>query len=504
MSSNLHFIIIGAGDRGFRYAKAVTTATDGIVAAVADPDKFRCQNLGENFIWGKGGHSKEGQSFSGWQEFVEYETERRRREHNGEAVPPGVDGAFVCVLDEMHKEVVTGLGPLKLHIMCEKPLASNLQDCIDIYNTLRPTQESRIFSVGHVLRYSPHNVMLRKLLVEDRVIGDIGSVVHTEPVGFWHFAHSYVRGNWRRFQKTGPSLLTKCCHDIDILLWILCSPAKAESGQPHLPEDISSSGGLQFFKKSRKPAAAGNATNCMKCPLKDQGCHFSAQRIYLGDKHEGLGTGNLDWPVKAVVPDIEGFGTTDDRVAAMTRALQEDYESGTLSATDIHSRNWYGRCVFEADNDVCDEQFVTISWPETATMPAKRATFHMVPHTAKICERYSNYYGEHGEVYADSHRIIVKNFLTGETSEFHPPIEESGHGGGDLGITRQFVTACDNVKNRGWRAEDAQKKIIRCTLEEALRSHAVCFAAEEARLGKKVVNWGEFWDNEVVPKLKSF
>jgi hypothetical protein len=39
-------------------------------------------------------------------------------------------------------------------------------------------------------------MLLRKLVLQDRVVGDILSVVHTEPVGWWHFTHSYVRGNW--------------------------------------------------------------------------------------------------------------------------------------------------------------------------------------------------------------------------------------------------------------------------------------------------------------------
>lgn len=113
-------------------------------------------------------------------------------------MPPGVDAAFICVLDEMHKEVIVGLKPLGLHIMCEKPLATTLADCVEIYRAMLPDypwnkQPERIFSIGHVLRYSPHNIMLRKLLLEDRVIGDVLSINHTEPVGWWHFTHSYVR-----------------------------------------------------------------------------------------------------------------------------------------------------------------------------------------------------------------------------------------------------------------------------------------------------------------------
>lgn len=127
---------------------------------------------------------------------MRWELERRKRAENGESVPEGVDGVFVCVQDQMHREVVVGLAPLRLHIMCEKPLATSLDDCVAIYRSLLSGQEAnqeKIFSIGHVLRYSPHNMLLRKLLVEEKVIGDVMSINHTEPVGWWHFAHSYVR-----------------------------------------------------------------------------------------------------------------------------------------------------------------------------------------------------------------------------------------------------------------------------------------------------------------------
>ena len=104
---------------------------------------------------------------------------------------------FVCTLDQMHAEIITGLAPLKLHIMSEKPLATTLNDCVDIYSSRLPKDSASpptsLFAIGHVLRYSPHNMLLRRLLLEDEVIGDVTSVEHTEPVGWWHFSHSYVR-----------------------------------------------------------------------------------------------------------------------------------------------------------------------------------------------------------------------------------------------------------------------------------------------------------------------
>lgn len=177
------FLIIGAGSRGQNYAAAIDSVSNGVVAAVAEPLKFKREYLGRAHIWGDGSPA-EGQSFHDWRQFFAYEQDRRRRAASGEEnVPEGVDGVFVCVLDEMHREVIVGLAPLGLHIMCEKPLACSLQDCIDMYKAMRSSQSTKIFSIGHVLRYSPHNIMLRKLLIEERVIGEISSAVHTEPVG---------------------------------------------------------------------------------------------------------------------------------------------------------------------------------------------------------------------------------------------------------------------------------------------------------------------------------
>jgi predicted dehydrogenase len=195
--SPVRILVIGAGSRGSQYSRCVAQSTNAIVVAVAEPIASKRQRLGSRYIWGNNAPSP-GQSFSDWREFFEYEQDRRARAARGENVPEGVEAAFICVLDELHKEVIVGLKPLGLHIMCEKPLATTLGDCVEIYKAMLPdlpgtTQPSKIFSIGHVLRYSPHNMLLRKLLLEERVIGDVLSVNHTEPVGWWHFTHSYVR-----------------------------------------------------------------------------------------------------------------------------------------------------------------------------------------------------------------------------------------------------------------------------------------------------------------------
>ncbi|KAI0815490.1 NAD(P)-binding protein [Xylaria sp. FL0064] len=501
-------LVVGAGSRGRTYARCSLQSSNGVIAAVADPDDYKRQDFGSKFVWGKTTPPPDGTSFRNWREFVAWETDRRKRQEAGETVPEGVDAAFICVRDEMHHDAILALAPLGLHIMCEKPLATTLEDCTGIYRTLALLQTAKVFSIGHVMRYSPHNMMLRKLLLEDNVIGDILSVHHTEPVGFWHFSHSYVRGNWRKESITAPSLLTKSCHDIDILLWLMCSPAPGRHAPEHLPASVASSGSLQFFRKSRKPKAAGNATNCLSCPAEPD-CLYSSKRIYISPKHQGVETGNVRWPVSIVLPDIESFGGDLDKAkAAMLEKLAEDYDESTPQEV-IDGKNWFGRCVFESDNDVCDEQVVVMTWEDdplpdsngtktaNSARGAKQATFHMIAQTKKQCQRYTYVYGTEGEIYADSKTITIEDFKTGETKTYQPKLESLGHGGGDHGLTRQFVLAVDRVKNGGWKAEDAQQEFIGCSLEEIIRSHAMVFAAEEARRTRRTVDWKAWWDKNV-------
>ena len=190
------FLVIGAGSRGNAYARAVKESTKGLITAVAEPHGFQRRSFGRRYIWGEN-DPKEGQEFCGWREYLDYELQRRRRAESRKDVPMGIDGIFVCTLDTMHEEIIIAFAPLNLHIMSEKPLATTMQSCMNIYRALRPNgtanSPEKVFSVGHVLRYSPHNMLLHELVVEERVIGDVISIEHTEPVGWWHFSHSYVR-----------------------------------------------------------------------------------------------------------------------------------------------------------------------------------------------------------------------------------------------------------------------------------------------------------------------
>lgn len=520
-SKRPRFLVIGAGSRGNSYARAVTAVTSGIIHSVSETDDFKRREFGKNFIWGSEGGPTEGQEFGDWQEWLAWEQERRRKKEAGEGDEHvGVDGVFVCTLDESHAEILRAIAPLQLHILCEKPLATSLKDCMSIYDALLPdgpkSTPKKVFSIGHVLRYSPHNTLLRKLLLTDSVIGEIVSLEHTEPVGWWHFSHSYVRGNWRRETPEGVgSLLTKSCHDIDFILWLLCSPPPgATLDYPHhAPKSISSMGSLTHFRRSRKPAKAGDATNCLTCPA-ERDCVYSSLNIY---RDINLANRKTRWPLGILCPDIEDTYSTSGKSAAeslLLRALSEDYDKSTTPDSEIASRPWFGRCVYESDNNTNDDQVVTILWdddplPDTSLPQstrlhgrgAKTATFHMIAPTESQCDRRGRVYGSKGELTYDSFTISVFDFATRSTTTYDvpkvPEAESKAHGGGDYGLARGFVSAVEAVERDGWGVERAQGEFVGCTLEEVVRSHAVVFAAEEARREEKVVRWKEWWEGKV-------
>lgn len=119
------------------------------------------------------------------------------------------------------------------HVFCQKPLATTLDDCLAMRDAWRETD--RHFVIGFTLRYSPHYRRLKEL-VSEGAIGDIVSVDLTETLGFNH--GGYIMGDWRRLkQNAGSHVLEKCCHDIDILNWLVESRAAR----------VASFGGLNFF-----------------------------------------------------------------------------------------------------------------------------------------------------------------------------------------------------------------------------------------------------------------
>jgi len=70
-------------------------------------------------------------------------------------------------------------------------------------------------SIITVLRYSEYTKALSDI-VHKNALGDLVNIVLVEPVGYYHFAHSFVRGNWGVQRESSFVLMTKSCQSVSI------------------------------------------------------------------------------------------------------------------------------------------------------------------------------------------------------------------------------------------------------------------------------------------------
>ncbi len=146
---------------------------------------------------------------------------------------PSVDWVMIASWNCFHKEQTIAAFEADKDVFCQKPLATNLEDCLEMHRAWQ--RSGRMFTIGFTLRYSPHYRTIRRLLDEGRV-GDIISMEFNECLGFNH--GGYIMGDWRRLTKyAGTHLLEKCCHDIDLANWFVGSRSSR----------VASFGGLDFF-----------------------------------------------------------------------------------------------------------------------------------------------------------------------------------------------------------------------------------------------------------------
>ena len=306
-------------------------------------------------------------------------------------------------------------------------MSNNEEECRRIVQTAERT--GRALAVCHVLRYTPFYMTL-KSLIDRGEVGEITAVNQIENVGYWHQAHSFVRGNWRSTGETSPMILQKSCHDMDILLWLMGKNCRR----------VQSFGSLRHFTPDHAPAGAPE--RCLDgCPHA-QSCPYYAPALYLDMTRTG-------WPVDVITTDLSEEGRR--------KALAEGP---------------YGRCVYRCDNDVVDRQVVNLEFEGGAV-----ATFTMTAFSADF-SRQLKIFGTEGQITADmgTRQIILHRF--GEEKQQIPILEDtegSGHGGGDFGILRDFLEV---IRNGGES---------RTSAAVSLQSHLICFAAEKSRTEHIVV-----------------
>ena len=408
-------VIIGGGGRGTIYASHILEMKDKVeVVAIAEPRDYFRNRIGDIF------NLPPYRRLSDWHDLIK--------------MGKIADAVIIATQDRMHLEPALACAELKYHIMIEKPIAPTLEECRQIVNATN--RNGVMMAVCHVLRYSNYTRTLKRL-IDQGVVGKVMTVQHLEPVGHWRYAHSYVRGNWRKTEESSPILLAKSIHDLDWISYIVDSEC----------DSISSYGSLMFFTKENRPEDA--ADRCLECPL-EKDCAYSAPRFYIN----------------RIKQNIKG--------AYVESVVENPTEERMLEALKTSP---YGRCVFACDNDVVDHQVVNMNFKNGAT-----AVFTLAG-CSKYGDRRTTVFGSRGELFGDGDKLFYYNYLNGETRniEIPPWISTDRHGGGDYNLLESFAKAI---------AENDPSYIV-TGADVSLKTHTEVFAAEKSRLEKRMIHLEE-------------
>lgn len=343
------------------------------------------------------------------------------------------DVLFICTQDKQHYEHTMKALDAGYDIVLEKPVSPDIGECLAIEK--KALELGRKIDVCHVLRYT-NFYNKTKEVIDSGVLGDIIAIEMIENVGYWHYAHSYIRGDWRNTAESSPMILAKCCHDMDIATYLADSDC----------EYVASFGELKHFKKENAPEGA--ADRCLN------GCKAKADCPYDVDKIYTKWFNRIPQPIRSTLWPYNRL-VTDGKInkASLRKALEEGQ---------------FGRCVYHSDNDVVDSQYTQMRFENGIN-----CHLIMTAYSNRIY-RQIRVRGTKGELIGDmsENKLYYKLFGKKKVNIRLPFLHKfSGHGGGDEGMMRRFA-----------------KGALQTDISKSIESHLMSMAAEESRINdnKKV------------------
>ncbi len=406
--------VLGAGTRGAIFGEILADHPHlARVVAVAEPrEAYRAAFATRHAL-------PADRTFHTWQEFA--------------AQPRLCDAVVIATMDRDHVGPAIACLEHGYPLLLEKPVAPTWEECRDVARA--QTRYGPIVAVCHSLRYHKGFAMVKRL-VDDGHLGDVVTLDQLEQIGFEHFAHSYIRGNWGNAGRATPMLLAKSCHDLDYLAWLVGQPCRR----------VASFGSLSHFTAANAPPGAPDRCTAA-CPV-ERDCAYSAVKLYVQADRNA-------WPAAVISADH----TREAHLAAI-------------------STGPYGRCVYRADNDVVDHQVVTMEFAGNVT-----ATFTVTAFT-QCGGRRLRVHGTKADLWFDEETIVIRRFAGHDVETIKPGAEHGPHGGGDHRVVRNWLEAI---------LRDDPSCLL-TGLGESLRTHAIGFAAERARHEARVVALAEFDD----------
>ncbi|MCT4687839.1 Gfo/Idh/MocA family protein [Vallitalea sp.] len=343
------------------------------------------------------------------------------------------DIAFICTQDSAHLKHSVLAMEAGYDLILEKPLGTTLDESMKIYE--KSIELGRKVFVCHVLRYTRFYKKIKEIIMSGK-LGEVVNISAKENVGYYHQAHSYIRGNWRRKDISSPMIVAKCCHDTDIVSWLIGKRCT----------QISSFGSLMYFNNNRAPRGASK--RCLDGCNAKKDCPYDAEKIYITNEVSGIRHGNL-WPARAIT----------------NKELTEE------NVMEALLKGPYGRCVYYCDNDVVDHQVVMMEFENGAC-----ATLTMCGVTAEI-KRDITVNCSLGEIVGDMDEqtlTITKFGQKPRTVDLSENVESHvGHGGGDYWLMHDMYTYLIG--------KDINNPSI-TSIKDSIHGHSIAFRSEDSRI----------------------
>lgn len=412
MKTTFSVAILGAGGRGYSYAKHFTRRDEFTVVSACDInpkqlDKMqKAYNIDKNLL------------FTDEQEFFEQKR---------------ADILVIATCDNVHVRQCVRAMKMGYDVLLEKPISDSKEEIAELIKTKNET--GRTVVVCHVLRYS-RAVNILDEVIKTGVLGELIAIDHIERVAFWHQAQAYVRIQKMYDDSQHPTILAKCCHDLDLIQHFAGARCKS----------VSSVGSLRHFRPENAPEGA--TERCIDCPHKDS-CVFSAKRIYI-DFWKEKGCPEYSWPWTKVClknPNTE---------AGLYKGIENTV---------------FGECVYKCgtykNKKVVDNQLVQMQF-ENGVVASLKMLFTAEP------GRRINFFGTKGEIVYDQllDTIEIKPYFDKKQTIDLNAAEKNGwgHGGGDAGlIDSMYGILTGEITSY-------------TTLEESVESHLIGICAEQSRL----------------------
>jgi predicted dehydrogenase len=461
MQKPFQTVLIGAGQRGmYAYGPYALKHPDELnFVAVAEPDPARRKRFAAQH------DIPQEMQFEGWEQVFER--------------PKLGDAALICTQDQMHTEPTLAALKAGYHILLEKPMAPTLWECQLLVETAEETGQQ--LHICHVLRYTNHFQKLKEV-IDSGVLEKIINVSHRENVAWWHMAHSFVRGNWRSRAQSTPMILAKCCHDLDLLVWLLGDRAKT----------LSSVGNLLYYRPENAPPGASK--RCLDdCPVAAD-CRYYAPFIYID--HTPLVRAVADLGPGPAARAARTYLRAPGLIRILSRFRSDfkqlsQYRGWPSSAVTLDPTpenlmmalqdGPYGRCVYHCDNDVVDHQVVSMGFERGTSVTL---TMHGHSHLEGRMTRIEGSNATLTSAFSyGSSWIEVNEHRSDRRTRYNTSASlESGHGGGDHRLVAAFLKALHE--------DDPQVALT--TARTSLESHLMAFAADEARLGGKTIRMEDY------------